>query len=291
MKRFLLHWPWRAAALAGALLFPSWAFAAINCSLSAQGAAGIAYDPLALAATDTTASVSLSCTRLTSDPATLSWSLGADNGLFAGGQQRNARIAGGTGQIAYDLHRNASYTAVWRDGTSTRITGTLAFGSATTASTSIPFYLRIAARQTASFGAYADTVTLRFYNGTGGGATQIATANLGIGINVPATCSISSAPGTVALAYTSFQTSASTATTSFAVTCTSGAPYTMSLDQTTGTLLGLTYSLAIAPAGSRLGSGTAQSATITGTIPGGQSGTCALGSCIATETRVLTITY
>jgi hypothetical protein len=65
----------------------------------------------------------------------------------------------------------------------------------------------------------------------------------------------------------------------------------MSLDATSGTLLGLAYSLAINPTGSQVGNGAAQSATITGTIAAGQSGTCSQASCSATQARTLTITY
>ena len=67
-------------------------------------------------------------------------------------------------------------------------------------------------------------------------------------------------------------------------------PYTMALDATSGTLVGLTYGLALSQAAAT-GTGVAQSFSINGTIAAGQSGTCATGSCSGSATRTLTITY
>jgi len=83
---------------------------------------------------------------------------------------------------------------------------------------------------------------------------------------------------------------AANASTSFGVTCSTYLPYTMALDATSGTILGLAYTIGLsAPSGT--GNGAEQTYTISGTIAAGQSGTCATGSCTASQARVLTITY
>jgi hypothetical protein len=64
---------------------------------------------------------------------------------------------------------------------------------------------------------------------------------------------------------------------------------------TTGTLIGLDYTLALSPAGGTgggTGGGSPESIhTITGTMAAGQAGTCAVGACTATQSHTLTITY
>lgn len=91
--------------------------------------------------------------------------------------------------------------------------------------------------------------------------------------------------------YTSFQTAAALASTSFAVTCVNGVPYTMALDAASGSLLGLNYTLGLSRSGTITGNGLAQSTTISGTMAAGQAGTCALASCSASQPRTLTISY
>jgi hypothetical protein len=64
----------------------------------------------------------------------------------------------------------------------------------------------------------------------------------------------------------------------------------MALDATSGTLVGLTYGVALSQSAAT-GTGVAQTFSINGTIAAGQSGTCATGSCSGSATRTLTITY
>jgi hypothetical protein len=65
----------------------------------------------------------------------------------------------------------------------------------------------------------------------------------------------------------------------------------MALDATSGTLLGLNYSLAIAPSSSGTGTGATQTYTIDGTIAASQSGTCASAVCTGSQTRTLTLSW
>jgi len=98
------------------------------------------------------------------------------------------------------------------------------------------------------------------------------------------------APSTLVLNYTSFSPTPVSNSMSFTIDCTQGTPYSLSLSPASGTLLGLPYSLSL---GSNAGTGTgfAQSVTVTGTIPAGQSGTCALPSCTASQPTTVTISY
>jgi hypothetical protein len=63
----------------------------------------------------------------------------------------------------------------------------------------------------------------------------------------------------------------------------------MALDATTGTLLGLNYSLALGVRST--GTGSPQLHTIIGSMAAGQAGTCAAGTCSASQPHTLTITY
>jgi hypothetical protein len=64
----------------------------------------------------------------------------------------------------------------------------------------------------------------------------------------------------------------------------------MALDATSGTILGVNYTLALSAA-SGTGTGLAQAYSINGNVAAGQAGTCATGSCTASQARTLTITY
>jgi spore coat protein U-like protein len=97
----------------------------------------------------------------------------------------------------------------------------------------------------------------------------------------------------MSLTYTSFQAGDATRTTSFELKCTNTTSYTVGFDVASGNVLGLNYNLAVSPP-SGLGTGTAQTApghTVTATVPGGQAGTCAAGTCSSSVTRNVTVTY
>jgi len=118
-------------------------------------------------------------------------------------------------------------------------------------------------------------------------------ANFNVTVNLTAACEISTTPTDVAFTYTSFQAGVANSTGgSFGVRCTNTLPYTLSLDSTTGTVIGLNYSLSV-PAGGT-GNGAEQVYAITGTMAAGQSGTCATtppGTCNGTDVRTLIVTY
>lgn len=130
-----------------------------------------------------------------------------------------------------------------------------------------------------------------------------ATGDFNVSITLTSKCEINSTAAStgavvsdIALAYTSFQTTAATGSTSFNVRCTNSLPYTLALDATTVTdqALNLDYSLSLSSAGGT-GNGTDQAYTVNASMAGGQSGTCATTTCTnaasTNKQRTLTITY
>jgi spore coat protein U-like protein len=163
-------------------------------------------------------------------------------------------------------------------------------GFAPTTSPPISFWGCVPAGQTSTpQGIYTDTVTMTVRMTPSSGGARNYTGTFPVAIHRGASCSISNAPGSVALNYTSFGPPAN-ANTTFGATCTNQLPYTMSLDTTSGTLLGLNYSLALSAA-SATGTGVEQTYTITGTMAAGQVGTCATTTCSASQPHTLTINY
>ncbi len=119
------------------------------------------------------------------------------------------------------------------------------------------------------------------------------TANFNVTVNLTSKCEITAGPTAVAFTYTSFQVGASTATGgAFSVRCTNTLPYTLSLDATSGTVIGLAYTLSLSAAGGTGAGLTAASYTVNGNMVSGQSGDCATTAvCSGTSARILTVTY
>ena len=264
------------------------ASAAITCSASVTSITTV-YDPTSAVQNITTGSYTVTCIRLAIDPNTFSWQLGVDDGLQpAAGLNR---VQSGAKRYSYDTWRLSPYNSTnkWGDTAATRFTGTLNFGASLTASTSGPFDVVLAPGQTVQpAGTYTDTVTATLRDS---GGVAINTSTFGVTVLTTNSCQLSAAPGNLDFTYTSFQVSAATASTTYGVRCTTGLPYTMALDATSGTLLGLPYNLAIAPSASGTGTGATQTYTINGTIAAGKSGTCASAVCTGSQTRTLTLSW
>lgn len=272
----------RSVIAACLLLFPGLAAAAYSCSIS-SGGLSYAYSPTAPTATIVQSSFTITCTRALSDASTMAYTVAADNG--ANSQGTHNRAAFGASRLSYDLFKDSACSSQWR-GPQT-ITGSLAFGGSTSASTTVSIWGCIAAGQGVPAGTYVDSVTMSLSYGPNPQST--ATGTLGVSISTPAQCNLTTSPGDVVLNYTGFGAAAN-ASTAFGVTCTTYLPYTMALDATSGTVLGLNYTLALSAA-SATGNGVEQSFTISGNIAAGQSGTCGSGTCSASQARVLTISY
>lgn len=289
--------------VAGLAVQAGQAHGAVTCTASTAGISLSGHSSEQTAGWSTSGSVTVTCTRTKStDPMLAYFALGLDGGLNISGSQSRAKWAGGNAYLNYAVWQNVSMTAPWTNvtgTTGTRLRGQVNFGSSTvySASATLPYYLNAQAAQVVPTGLYTDTQALSVYSDLGGDVNVANsrkaddTVTLPVQISVLENCVFSALPGDVVFAYTSFQTQAAVSSTSFSVRCPSGSPYSVSLDATEGSLLGLNYALALSPSGARSGTGLPQSTTITGTIAAGQSGTCSAGPCQATVTRILTITY
>ena len=263
----------------------------LSCALGPVSGFSLAYSASSPSMLVATGTVALNCTKTGTNIDTRYYELGASSGLNALGSQ--LRASSGTGFLNYGLYRDASLANAWGETTGNRLAGAVTTASSTLVNVS--FWFAVPASHWVSSGTYTDTVTVFLYQGPQPMPATVdsspTTASFSVTLSVISQCTLSAPPGTLLLSYTSFQSAASTASTNFAVTCTNGLPYTASLDASSGTLLGLTYSLSISPAGTRTGTGVAQGLSIVGTLAPGQSGICSAGSCTASDTRTLTITY
>jgi hypothetical protein len=144
-----------------------------------------------------------------------------------------------------------------------------------------------------------------------GAGAQAATAagNFDVNITLTSKCEINSTAaatgaviGALNLAYTSFQATASTASTNFGVRCTTDLPFSMALDSASVTdgLTGIAYTLALSassthtatPAASltgQVGVATGTTYYVHGNIAGGLVGTTTPGT--DNKQRTLTVTY
>ena len=273
-------------------LLPGWATAGpLSCAIASVSGISLTYSPASPTALVGSGSVTINCTKSGTNSDTRYLELAAGPGLNAAGAQN--RAANGTSMLSYGLWRDASATAAWGDTTSTRISSTVS--STTSTSITLNWWMVVPPRQSVLAGTYLDTVTLKLYQGVAANPAlsdpNPAIASLSIALTVVSQCSLSSPPGALQFSYTSFQTIVAVASTSFAVTCTNGWPYTATLDASSGTLLGLNYQLSLSASGTQTGTGLPQSMAINGTMPAGQSGTCAAALCTASDIRTLTITY
>ena len=282
----------RAGALAlGALLSGAVQAGPFSCAIASVSGISLSYNPDAPGALVGSGTVTVNCTKSGGNTATRFLEVGAGAGLNPAGTQN--RAASGSSLLSYALRRDAALTAAWGDTAGARLAASVT--SVNTTTVTLNWWLTVPAGQPVAAGTYLDTVTLRLYQAdTANPAltdTSPTTATLSVALSVTSQCRLSSPPGAVQFNYTSFQTTPATATSGFAVTCTNGTPYTVALDATTGTLLGLNYQLALSATGTRVGNGLAQPMSITGTMPAGQSGVCAAASCSASQVRTLTVSY
>ena len=271
-----------AALLLAFAAVPS--FAAITCNVTVTAISTV-YSPTVATDNVSTGSYTISCTRLATDANSLAWSLAADNGQQSGGGNNRVNLAGN--RYSYDLYIDPAHTTKWQGGT--RFTGTLSFGASLSASVTGSFDLVVFKSQAVQpAGTYTDTVTVTLRNTANN--NTLDTSPLSVAVITTNSCQLYSPPGNIDLAYTSFQASAATASTSFGVRCTTALPYTMALDATSGTVLNLSYTLALSQT-SATGNGLVQTYSVDGSIAGGQVGTCATATCSGSQTRTLTITY
>lgn len=275
--------------------------AAITCTLAATSV-NLNYTNGAAAA-NASGTITVNCTRLATDLNSTGYWVSIDYGSRTGLTRRVFRHGGGTvnaDRLDISIFKNATATD-WTNATTGRVSGTLTFGAALSASTVLTYDFQVKPSQTGNTpGIYDETFITSLQLATTG--PVVATTTFTPTVSIIAACFVgqvasgNTAPGaispsTLTLNYTSFAATPQTATMNFTVDCTRNTTYTLALSPTSGTLLGLNYTLALSGAGAT-GTGFAQPYTVTGTIAAGQSGTCSGATCTATQTGVaVTVTY
>jgi hypothetical protein len=130
-------------------------------------------------------------------------------------------------------------------------------------------------------------------------AASLAPAGFNVNVTLTSACQLTTAPGNIALSYTSLG-GASNANTTFAVKCTDGLAYTFALDANNADTLGLTIPLALRDSGdtTTVTGGTQSGAAATtymikASVTAGQQGTCATSpaACTSSVPRTLTVSY
>lgn len=276
--------------------------AAITCTLAATSV-NLNYTNNQATNANASGTITLNCTRLSTDPTSTTYWVGIDFGSRTGTPRRVFRHGGGTtnaNRLDVNIYKNGT-TTDWTNTGGGRVNGTLPFGAALNASATLTYDFRVPAWQTGNnAGIFDEIFTANLQLTTAG--PVVATASFTPTVSIITQCFVGQvaagnpapgaiSPSTLTLNYTSFALAPQTATMNFTVDCTRGTSYTLALSQTSGTLLGLNYTLGLSSAGAT-GDGLAQPYTVTGTIAAGQAGTCATSSCTATQTGVtVTITY
>lgn len=270
-----------------------------SCAITANNlSSGSGYNPFLLTTNDTAGLFSVTCTRPTGGqnrfPAT--FYIGVDNGNNYSGTTRRLRLGATGNYLGYALYRNYGGCSQPWGATLATVYVFANSGTGPNDSTTSPnplssgtsYCFRIdAAQNTAPPGTYTDNVTVGIADANG---TIWGTDLVTLSTTITAACSFTSPPTDMVLNYTSFTTTAATATSNLQLRCTNTTTYGLALSATSGTMLGLNYTLGLSAA-SGTGSGVAQSYAIDAGIAAGQSGTCAGASCTATVTRTLTVTY
>jgi spore coat protein U-like protein len=288
-------------AMAWLLLACGTAHAAYSCSLSITDT-GVIYAQGGGSRVDATGTLTLSCNRdVAADANSLTYRIGADNGANYSNPDRRARLGATANYLVYSLTRGAAVggAAACSDAgnwgqivvSANVMSGTLSFGAAPTATATWGFCLRVRGNQgNPSAGTYTDAVNVyaQYPSTLFGAVTPAAQLNYSIGArNV---CVLNTFPTDMAFSYNSFQVGAQVLTQTVKVACSNALPWTVAITPTTGTLLGLNYTLTRAPV-SGTGNGATQNIVITGTMPAGQQGVCATSTCSASQGHTVTISY
>jgi spore coat protein U-like protein len=269
------------------------AHAALSCSITGTT---LNREYLAAANTDAAGTLTVTCTRLATDPKKPALWIGIDQ--TATGRALLRDVGGST--LTHFVYRNNFGGAIWTSTggrTSTQNQDAawqddINFGNALVATLSIPFYWRIPSGQNRAVGVYSDTLTVTLLEGTNSGGAPLATTFVTLLASIRDVCRLASPSVTLPIAYTAFAP-AVTSPATFNVTCTLGTTYTLALDASRGLFpqVMLAYSAVLTTPTSETGIATAQGHTVSVTIDGGQAGNCNGLLCNDSDTRRVTITY
>ena len=128
------------------------------CTASATPTAFGSYNTFSGTATDTTATVTVTCNALVS--IAVVYTVKLNGGL--GGAIGTRRMSNGVSSLFYQLYTNTGRTTVWGDGTggSQYVLDGYLLQVATPVIKSYTVYGRISALQNVTYGSYTDTVTI-----------------------------------------------------------------------------------------------------------------------------------
>jgi spore coat protein U-like protein len=124
---------------------------AAHCTISTTSVNFGSYDVFAGSPTDTTGTVSLTCTG--NADVTITLSKGASS------TYNSRKLSGGSDTLNYNLYRDAARTTIWGDGTGSTATYTQT-GVPNNTAQNLTIYARIPAAQDVSAGIYTDSVTV-----------------------------------------------------------------------------------------------------------------------------------
>ena len=142
-----------ARLLGGLVLILLWCSRAeaAHCTISTTSVSFGSYDVFASTPTDTTGTVSFTCTGNADVTITLT---------KGGSSTFNPRaLSGGTDSLNYNLYKDAARTTIWGDGTGSTSTYTQV-GVPNNAAQNLTIYGRIPAAQDVRAGTYTDSVTV-----------------------------------------------------------------------------------------------------------------------------------
>lgn len=152
-----------AMLLGSAGLWSVPALAVITCSVSANGVAFGAYDPLSGDDRDSTGSVTVECTRLPLGSLTVNYEVRLNAGNRGSFTPR--AMSAGADTLEYNLYTDPTRTTTWGDGSSGTVSqsGSLSWGLGGlygTKTQSFTTYGRIFGAQFVPAGTYSDTITV-----------------------------------------------------------------------------------------------------------------------------------
>jgi spore coat protein U-like protein len=284
----------------GLLLFGAGtAFAGTSPSCTPTSA-GISFGNFTGSQITITGSITLTCTGTGSDNYNLDLSTGSS------GSYTPRRMKNGSNSLSYNLYTDPTFSKIWGAGSGgvDHVSGTVNMGSSTTVTITIPLYAKLPAQTKPPFGPYSDTIvaTLTISN-------VVTTVSFLVTANVPPDCTFSAAD----LVFGTYSGAQLDAQSQISLTCTSGTAWNVGLNQ--GTFAGATvttrkmtgpgsssmsYSLFRNSARSQnwgntvgtdtvsgTGSGSSQSVTVFGRVPGAQN----LPAGSYQDTIIATITF
>jgi spore coat protein U-like protein len=147
MRRLIFAAIATAALVAGSTRTTE-AQAGVSCSVSATGVAFGAYDVLASSPADSSGTISILCNRNRSVTVTMS--------AGSSGSYSSRTLRKGADALNYNLFLDAARTQIW--GNNSGGSGQLDLTVARNATSTVPVYGRIPARQNAAIGSYNDSI-------------------------------------------------------------------------------------------------------------------------------------